>query len=207
MDTDNQTIAQSLIELGLLSDEQLEQAEAYAERESTNLVQALLRTNLVTAQDIARAAEHTPNGAASRSGDAGADVIAKIEADKPADGKASLDDYEVDPEALNDVPKSVAEEYLVLPLQVSEDRILVAMADSANVFAMDEIRSRTGKRVEPIEIDEVELRNAIERFYASRARGSPARSSSATSTSNWSRCWTRRRWCVSSSRSSATRCA
>jgi type IV pilus assembly protein PilB len=170
MDTDNQTIAQSLIELGLLSDEQLEQAEAYAERESTNLVQALLRTNLVTAQDIARAAEHVPKNSASRSGDAGADVIAKIEADKPADGKASLDDYEVDPEALNDVPKAVAEEYLVLPLQVSEDRILVAMADSANVFAMDEIRSRTGKRVEPIEIDEVELRNAIERFYASRAR-------------------------------------
>ncbi len=170
MDTDNQTIAQSLIELGLISDEQLEQAEAYAERESTNLVQALLRTNLVTAQDIARAAEHVPKNSASRSGDAGADVIAKIEADKPADGKASLDDYEVDPEALNDVPKSVAEEYLVLPLQVSEDRILVAMADSANVFAMDEIRSRTGKRVEPIEIDEVELRNAIERFYASRAR-------------------------------------
>mgnify|MGYP001080391620 CR=1 FL=1 len=170
MDVDNERIAQSLIELGLISDEQLEQAEAYAERESTKLVQALLRTNLITAQDIARAAEHAPKASASRGGDAEPAVIAKIEPDKPADGKATLDDYEVDPEALNDVPKSVAEEYLVLPLQVSEDRILVAMADAANVFAMDEIRSRTGKRVEPIEIDEVELRNAIERFYASRAR-------------------------------------
>ncbi len=174
MDADSERIAQSLIELGLLSDEQIDQAEAYAEQNGTNLVQALLRTNLATAQDLARASEHTPTGPPRKKvEDDGPAVMAKLDTDKDKrhdDGKASLDDYEVDPAALNDVPKSVAEEYLVLPLQVSEDRILVAMADAANVFAMDEIRGRTGKRVEPVEVDEVELRNAIERFYASRAR-------------------------------------
>ena len=96
------------------------------------------------------------------------------------------------------------------------------MADAANVFAMDAIRSRTGKRVEPIEIEEVELRNAIERFYASRARAQVQMTGPNTTDLNTQitgsefvgdldqqlvRCWTRRRWCASSSRSSATRCA
>ena len=175
MDADGERIAQSLVELGLLNHDQLDQARAQAEKQGGTLVQALLRLNMATAQDLARAAEHSPSTAAAAPATAADDapVLARIDAGKArtrAEGKASLDDYEVDPEALNDVPKAVAEEHLVLPLQVSADRILVAMADAANVFAMDEIRSRTGKRVEPIEVDEVELRNAIERFYASRAR-------------------------------------
>jgi len=90
---------------------------------------------------------------------------------RPA-GKASLSSYEVDPEALRDVPRSVAERYLVLPLQISSDRILVAMADATNVFAMDEVRQRTGRRVEPIEVAQEELEAAIDQYYQNLARSS-----------------------------------
>jgi type IV pilus assembly protein PilB len=78
----------------------------------------------------------------------------------------------VDPDALRDIPRAVAERYLVLPLQISADRILVAMADATNVFAMDEIRSRTGRRVEPIEVPQEELEAAIDQYYANLARTS-----------------------------------
>jgi type IV pilus assembly protein PilB len=81
-----------------------------------------------------------------------------------------LSSYQVDPEALRDIPKVVAEEHRVLPLQISDDRILVAMADANDVFAMDAIRARTGRRVEAIEVEEAELMRAIDEFYAAHAQ-------------------------------------
>jgi len=169
-------LAQALLNMGVLTDQQLEEAEQSSEDSQVNLVQALLRLGHVTAQDIARAAEQVPEESPPRAPEPEASAHVELAELEPAvpgrreDGKASLDSYEVDPEALTDVPKTIAEEHLVLPLQISEDRILVAMADATNVFAMDEIRSRTGRRVEPVEVGEEELCEAIDRFYAARAR-------------------------------------
>jgi type IV pilus assembly protein PilB len=172
VDRDEQ-LARSLVQMGLLTPEQLDQAGQQVEQTGISLVQALLRLNFVTAQDLARASERaaSPQTAATNGEELpDANPFAPAPRRSRSGAKASLDSYEVDPEALRQVPKPVAEEYLALPIQVSEDRILVAMADPGNVFAIDEIRSRTGKRVEPIEVDEVELRNAIEQYYATRAR-------------------------------------
>ncbi|NLO05289.1 MAG: Flp pilus assembly complex ATPase component TadA [candidate division WS1 bacterium] len=183
----DEMLAQNLVEMGLLTPEQLDEARQYAEQERSTLVQALLRLEMTTAGDLARAAEHAPAAPAASTAPVPAEernVAAASQ--RPAarrarpDGKASLDSYEVDPEALRQVPKPVAEEHLALPLQVSEDRILVAMADPGNVFAIDVIRARTGKRVEPIEVDEVELRNAIEQYYATRAQMEVSTAGAAT---------------------------
>jgi len=89
---------------------------------------------------------------------------------RPRSEKASLESYEIDLDLLQDVPRSVAERHKLLPIQMGEDRILVAMVDVTDVFAMDEVRSRTGKRVEPLEVDESELMEAIENYYSTRAR-------------------------------------
>ena len=177
--TSDDQLAKALLDMGALTQDQLEEAQQASEEGQINLVQALLRVGYVTAQEIARAAERVPEeGTQPPEADESAEEAAELELAevksvvpaRPGDGKASLDSYEIDPEALGDVPKTVAEQYLVLPLQISQDRILVAMADAGNVFAMDEIRSRTGRRVEGIEVPEEELREAIDRFYAARAR-------------------------------------
>ncbi|MGD9496316.1 MAG: GspE/PulE family protein [Armatimonadota bacterium] len=175
----DEKLGENLVAMGLLTPERLDEARRQAESERISLVQALLRLGYATAQDLAHAAERLPQEReevrpARR--EARAEEAAAPPARAPArraarpDGKASLDSYEIDPEALSDIPKAVAEQYLVLPIQVSADRMLVAMADPGDVFAIDQIRSRTGKRVEPIEVDEVELRNAIDHYYATRAR-------------------------------------
>ncbi len=189
----DESLGKSLVEIGIITPEQLDQANRHAEENGVSLVQSLLRLGFATAQDLARAAEHAPSArSAAEAGEKpataeGPSENGASERERPrkrrarrADGKASLDSYEVDPEALRDVPKTVAEEHMVLPLQVSEDRMLVAMADAGNVFAIDEIRSRTGKRVEPIEIDEVELQNAIDHYYATRARSQVSTAGAAT---------------------------
>ncbi len=184
----DEKLAQALVSMGLLTPEQLDEAQRVVEDENTSLVQALLRLGYATAQDLARAAEQVPSEAEDRPVPAQprAEDLAAEPAQPPdrrrRSRKVSLDNYEIDPEAMRDVPKAVAEQHLVLPIQVSEDRMLVAMADPGNVFAIDDIRARTGKRVEPIEVDEVELRNAIDHYYATRAR-SQVSMQAATSTS------------------------
>ncbi len=185
-DDRDQKLAQTLVEMGALTPEQLDQAEQHAEENQTSLVQAILRLEFATAQDFARAAERVPDEpsrpvkkqAGDQSEENGRAEPARRR--KKSGEQGTLESYEIDPDALREVPKPLAEEYLALPIQVSEDRILVAMADPGNVFAIDEIRSRTGKRVEPIEVEEVELRNAIEQYYATRARSQVSMEGAAT---------------------------
>ena len=177
--SDEERLASVLVSSGVITPEQLDEAREQAEESGINLVQTLLRSRLITAADIARAAEAmpvdkpaptppTPAPPVAAPGQ-GAPVPPRAARPRSA-GKASLSSYELDPEALRDVPRAVAERYLVLPLQISSDRILVAMADATNVFAMDEVRQRTGRRVEPIEVSEDELREAIEQYYQNLAR-------------------------------------
>ncbi|MEN6400327.1 MAG: hypothetical protein ABFD94_00140, partial [Armatimonadia bacterium] len=176
---DEERLASALVDSGVLSAEQLEEARQASESSGMNLVQTLLRQRLVTAADIAQAASAMPAAAAPEAPQPPEPAAPQAPA-RPAPpqrtrpisggGKQSLASYEIDPEALRDIPRSVAERYHVLPLQISADRILVAMADASNVFAMDEIRSRTGRRVEPIEVAEEEINQAIDQYYAHLAR-------------------------------------
>jgi len=183
--TDEERLGSALVDSGVITPEQLAEAQEQAESSGINLVQTLLRSRLITAADIAQAAANLPAEApaepppvAAPPQQAAAPAAPAAPTAKPAarsraaSGKQSLSSYEVDPDALRDIPRAVAERYLVLPLQISADRILVAMADATNVFAMDEIRSRTGRRVEPIEVPEEELEAAIDQYYANLARTS-----------------------------------
>ena len=142
-------MAQSLVAGGVITDQQLERAKHMQSDMGGTVAEALMRLGFVTAQDLAQAAE-------------------AAQADQGK--KESLANYRIDPEALRDIPRGVAEQHLVLPIAMSDDRIVVAMADGTNVFAMDEVRTRTGRRVEPIEVDEQELRDAIDQFYSVGAR-------------------------------------
>ncbi|MCE5241397.1 Flp pilus assembly complex ATPase component TadA [bacterium] len=183
--TDEERLGTALVESGVITKEQLAEAQQQAQASGINLVQTLLRSRLITAADIAQAAANLPPEAPPEAPAAAPQPSAPAAPQQGAapapkapprpragSGKQSLSSYEVDPDALRDIPRAVAERYMVLPLQISADRILVAMADATNVFAMDEIRSRTGRRVEPIEVAEEELEAAIDQYYASLARTS-----------------------------------
>ncbi|NPV47642.1 MAG: type II/IV secretion system protein [Armatimonadetes bacterium] len=179
---DEERLVTGLMKLGILTADQVNEARQQAEASGINLTQTLLRLRLVTAADIARAVAEMPTGPAEIAEPADLEQTPAPAAATPpprsaappprkrVSGQQSLSAYTVDPDALRDVPRSVAERYLVLPIEVREDSILVAMADASNVFAIDEVRSRTGRRVEAIEVPESELRAAIEQYYANFAR-------------------------------------
>jgi type IV pilus assembly protein PilB len=179
--SNDERLAKALVQLGIISEVDIEQAREVQQAEGKNLVQALLTSGLVSAHDIARAGEAMADAELDISEQEAlptneASQLTELTEPVPSSGRQiyadrpSLDTYEIDPTALQDVPRTIAQRYQLLPLRVTDSRIVIAMADATDVFAMDEVRSRTGKRVEPIEVDRDELARAIEQYYSSHAR-------------------------------------
>ena len=76
-----------------------------------------------------------------------------------------LSEYPVDANAVLSVNSTVARRHVALPIAYEEGRLVVAMADPANVFAVDDIRSMTGREVKPVVATKADLLAAIDRYH------------------------------------------
>jgi len=83
--------------------------------------------------------------------------------------KADLSNVVVDSEAIKLIPKDMARRFKVLPLtlEAGRNRITVAMADTFNVVALDQLGAYLGTSVEivPLLASEAEIEKAIDQFY------------------------------------------
>ena len=68
------------------------------------------------------------------------------------------------------VPLSLAERYHVVPVRKEGRKLILAMVDPTNFFAMDDIRMATGCEVEPVIAAEKDIYQAIHQAYGVRER-------------------------------------
>ncbi len=86
-------------------------------------------------------------------------------------GQESIDLSKVvaDSEAIKLIPKEMAGRFHILPITYDEDshQLTVAMADTFNVVALDQISAQLGNNVEivPLLAGEAEIQKAIDQFY------------------------------------------
>ena len=76
-----------------------------------------------------------------------------------------LVEYQVDRVAISVVPASVCRRYSVLPIAIEDGRMLLAMVDPGNVFALDDVRAAARMSVMPVVAEKSDLLAAIERYY------------------------------------------
>ena len=76
-----------------------------------------------------------------------------------------LADYPVDPAAARVVTETLARRYLALPIGWWEGRLIVAMADPSNVFAIDDIRTLTGAEVRQVVATAEAVTAAINKYH------------------------------------------
>jgi type IV pilus assembly protein PilB len=76
-----------------------------------------------------------------------------------------LGDFPVDGAAIASVPPSVCRRYNALPIAYDEGKLLVAMSDPANVFAIDDLRSLTGMEIKPAVATKSDVTAAINRYH------------------------------------------
>ncbi len=77
-----------------------------------------------------------------------------------------LEEHPVDGSATGRVSGAVCRRHTALPIGYAEDgKLLVAMADPGNVFAIDDMRSMSGMEIRPVVATKVDVLAAIDRYY------------------------------------------
>jgi type IV pilus assembly protein PilB len=147
-----------LVAEGLISDHELAQAMAAQKGSSERLGSILVRLRLIREEQL--------TGFLSR------------QYGVPSVSLAHLD---VDPDVLRLVPAGIARKHEVLPLKRVGDSLTVAMADPANVFAVDDIAFMTNLQVLPVVAPQAAIRAAIGRVYDTGAGQSAGDVASALS--------------------------
>jgi len=78
-----------------------------------------------------------------------------------------LSSADLDPACIDLIPADVATKFQVMPVSRAGRVLTVAMANPANIFAIDDIKFITGLDVQPAVAGEMAIKRAIDNFYAS----------------------------------------
>jgi type IV pilus assembly protein PilB len=76
-----------------------------------------------------------------------------------------VSDYAVDPSATLLITDALARRYQALPIGWQDGRLVVAMADPSNVFAVDDIRTLTGAEVRTVVATRASIVAAIDKYH------------------------------------------
>jgi type IV pilus assembly protein PilB len=75
-----------------------------------------------------------------------------------------LAEYRIDASATALLPEALCRRYRALPIGEEDGKLLVAMSDPANVYALDDIRTITGRDVRPVVATSNDVEQAIAKF-------------------------------------------
>ncbi len=135
-------LGELLVSKGLVSQQQLEQARSAQNGSDENLDRVFVRLGFVTELDVLN-------------------VIGE-QLSLPV---VDLADVKLDPELLKIVPAKLVHRYGFLPLAQHNNTITVATAKPHDLYAFDELRMLTRKRIEIVLAPESEITRLIRQYY------------------------------------------
>jgi type IV pilus assembly protein PilB len=134
-------LGQILLEQGLLEHEQLERALEEHRNTPKSLGRVLIDLGYIRERDLVRAlAEQV-----------GLEFV-------------DLTEYRIDPVIATLIPEAICRRYRALAIGERDGKLLVAMSDPANVYALDDIRTITGRDVQPVVATANDVEQAIAKF-------------------------------------------
>ena len=74
-------------------------------------------------------------------------------------------EYKINIHATTSIEESTAQRYTCIPIDFEEGKLVVAMADPTNIYALDDIRLSTGYEVKPMVSAREDIISAIQRYY------------------------------------------
>jgi len=134
-------LGQILIELGFITPEQLETALEEHRKTPKSLGRVLIDLGMIKEADLVRAlAEQV-----------GLEFV-------------DLNEFPIDATATVLLPEALSRRYRAIPIGERDGRLLVAMSDPANVYALDDIRTIIGREVQPVVATANDVEQAIQKF-------------------------------------------
>ena len=76
-----------------------------------------------------------------------------------------LDTMAIDPSIVKLIPQKIAEQTHVLPVELEDGTLTVAMSDPTDVMAIDDVRARTGYSVRTVIATESSISEHLEKYY------------------------------------------
>jgi type IV pilus assembly protein PilB len=135
-------VIDGLLQQGVVSQQQLEQAEAEERRTGESLFKILPRLGFITQEQMVELIAEQAN-------------IPRIEPGNQL----------IEAKIIDLVPEELARKHLVIPVLRIGNNLTCAMVDVFNVQIMDELALRTGLIIEPAIATENEIKKALDEFY------------------------------------------
>jgi type IV pilus assembly protein PilB len=135
-------LGEMLLRENAIDPEQLEQARDFQKNNGGTVYNALVKLDYLTEDDLVEF------------------LVKKL--GRPT---ISLDEIDVDADALRLIPVGIAQKYLAIPYGRLNSTLQVAMADPTDLAAIDDINFMTGLGVEVSIAAESEIRKALETYY------------------------------------------
>ena len=137
-------IGQIFVDLGFISDEQLEMLlEEQEQRSGEMLGQIAINLNLINEEQLAQALAEQMN----------MQVV-------------TLADLVLSPDVIGMLTEPMAQLYRVIPIAFKDNVLTIAMCDPQKLSVVDELRSFLGYEIRPVVATERDVMKALERYYA-----------------------------------------
>ncbi|MDY6794761.1 MAG: ATPase, T2SS/T4P/T4SS family [Actinomycetota bacterium] len=135
-------LSQLLIKNDILTEKQLESALEHQKETGSSLGRVLLEMGLVKENQLAEVIAH----------ELGLEYVDLLE-------------YKINIQATTSIEESMAQRYTAIPIDFDDEKLVVAMADPTNIYALDDIRLTTGYEIKPVVSAKEDISNAIQRYY------------------------------------------
>ncbi|NCB46186.1 type II secretion system protein GspE [bacterium] len=140
-------LGQSLVQNGLASDAQLEQALAEQKKTSNTLGYTLLQQNILSEQQLL-----------------------EFLVNKLSFSYANLRNYVIDPKVVKLIPEEISRKYHCIAILRVKTELTVAMLDPLDSFLLDNLSYTTACKIKPLVSTLSEIQTAINDFYSPNAQ-------------------------------------
>jgi type IV pilus assembly protein PilB len=135
------------------------------------LSQLLLKNNVINEKQLATALERQKESGTSlgrvllEMGIVRENQLAEVIARELGLEYVDLLEYKINIQATSSIEEATAQRYSCIPIDFEDEKLIVAMADPTNIYALDDIRLSTGYEVKPVVSAREDINSAIQRYY------------------------------------------
>lgn len=138
-------LGELLVEVGLLSNDQLEEAQRIQKQSGGKIGEILVREGMVKQDDIIQ--------------------VLEFQLGIP---HVKLEKFNVDTASCLLIPESLAKRHSVIPIAQKNGILTVAMSDPLNVIAIDDVKLYSGLDVQPVIATLNDIKLAVDKYYTTQ---------------------------------------
>lgn len=142
---ENLSLAESLVKESIITHEQLQEVQKEEKHSGMSFIQALVKLGFIAEEDLA--------------------AFINTKFNFP---RIDFNNYLADPKIFSLIPDELAIKYKTIPVLKIGKRLTCAMANPWDVFAIDEIRTKTGYVIEPAVSTETEIKKILDEYYGTK---------------------------------------